>query len=144
MPALVLDSSATMAWLMPDEDEPAALEIGRIIQNAGALVPQLWHLEFANALRTAVFRKKRINIEDLHNILKTAARLPIECDDHMAHYAWTNTLNLALKYNLTPYDAAYLELAVRSALPLATFDKDLATAARALGLLHPSIASVAL
>jgi predicted nucleic acid-binding protein len=142
MPSLILDCSAALAWLMPDEDEPAALAIGRLVQSSGAVVPQLWHLEFANALSSAVKNKKRsIELSDMRAILALAAQLHIEEDPHTSSCAWGATTDLALQYELSLYDAAYLELAIRRTLPLATFDKKLTAAAATLGLLHPAIAT---
>jgi predicted nucleic acid-binding protein len=95
-------------------------------------VPSLWRLEVANSL-TAV-RQKRITQEFRNQSLADLARLRIRLDPDTAAHAWDATLKLADQYKLTTYDAAYLELAQRLALRLATLDQDLRRAARNAGV----------
>src|SRR3954454_14583194 len=131
--SLVLDGSATVAWLIPEERTTASQRLLDKVGDAGAVVPMLWRLEIGNALTIAV-RRKRLSREDRTDALSKLSDLPIQTDPDTFVYAWTSTLQLADRFNLTVYDACYLELAQRRSLPLATLDKDLRKAARALGI----------
>jgi predicted nucleic acid-binding protein len=79
-------------------------------------------------------RKRRIDPDFRRAALADLALLDITTDQQTDSYAWTDTLNLADHFNLTVYDAAYLELARRRMLPLATLDQELGTAATAIGV----------
>jgi predicted nucleic acid-binding protein len=131
--SLVLDSSATLAWIYSDEITQAIGELFETVAETGALVPALWRLEVANSLTVAV-RRKRIDAEFRRVALADLALLDITTDAQTDTHAWAETLLLADRHGLTVYDAAYLELAYRRALPLATLDEQLAVAATALGL----------
>ena len=96
-------------------------------------MPALWRLEVANSLTVAV-RRGRIDAEFRQAALTDLALLDITTDPHTDACAWAATLRLADSFRLTLYDAAYLELAQRRTLPLATLDKDLCAATAALGL----------
>jgi predicted nucleic acid-binding protein len=131
--SLVLDSSVTLAWLLPDEATPAVLAVfDRVIQE-GAFVPSLWVLEVANSLTMAV-RRKRITTGDRNDSLTDLASLPIDTDGGSEAHAWGEMTRLADRYELSIYDAAYLELALRRNLPLATLDANLRRAAAAEGV----------
>jgi predicted nucleic acid-binding protein len=130
---LVLDSSATLAWIYGDETTEAIRRVFDAIADNGALVPALWRLEVANSLTIAV-RKRRIGPDFRRAALADLALLDITTDQQTDSYAWTDTVNLADHFNLTVYDAAYLELARRRMLPLATLDQELQTAATAIGV----------
>jgi predicted nucleic acid-binding protein len=91
-------------------------------------VPSLWHLEVANVLEMSV-RRKRHDARFRDATLADLAQLPIQVDAETHRRAWDTTLQLAVRHRLTLYDAAYLELALRSDLPLATLDEDLRKAA---------------
>jgi predicted nucleic acid-binding protein len=127
--SLVLDSSATLAWIYSDEVTKAVNEAFDIVTASGAWAPGIWPLEVANSLQTAV-RRGRIKANFRDATLVDLALLNIQIDHETNDYAWSTTLKLAHKYNLTSYDAAYLELAQRKNLPLASLDRDLRTAAR--------------
>jgi predicted nucleic acid-binding protein len=93
----------------------------------------LWRLEIANSLTVAV-RRGRIDANFRRAALSDLALLDITTDAETDAHAWGETLNLADCFQLTVYEAAYLELAKRRTLPLATLDSELTTAAKALGL----------
>jgi predicted nucleic acid-binding protein len=131
--SLILDSSATLAWIYGDETTDAIRRIFDAIADNGALVPSLWRLEVANSLTMAV-RKRRIDPDFRRAALADLAILDISTDPQTDSHAWTDTLNLADQLHLTVYDAAYLELAQRRILPLATLDGELRTAATAIGV----------
>jgi predicted nucleic acid-binding protein len=128
---LILDSSATLAWIYGDETTEAIRQVFETVAESGALVPALWRLEVANSLTVAV-RKRRIDPDFRRAALGDLSLLDITTDQQTDSYAWTDTLNLADQLQLTVYDAAYLELARRRALPLATLDQQLRTAATAI------------
>jgi predicted nucleic acid-binding protein len=130
--SLVLDSSATLAWIYSDETTAAIRAVFDQVADAGAVVPDLWRLEVANSLTVAV-RRNRIDTEFRRAALADLALLDIHADQHTDNHAWSETLHLADRFRLTVYDAAYLELAQRRELPIATLDQDLRTAARAAG-----------
>jgi predicted nucleic acid-binding protein len=90
-------------------------------------------LEVANALQTAI-RRQRIDAVYRDASLAELGLMPITIDADTSTYAWSATLRLSERFSLTPYDAAYLELAQRRSLPLATLDRDLRTAAPVLNI----------
>ena len=124
--AFVLDCSVTVSWLMPDESFDLNL-LDQVVEK-GAIVPSLWSLEIGNVLLIAE-RKKRITLEQRQKAIHTLSELPIVVDTLTSDHAWLETMELAERYDLTLYDASYLELALRRSLPLATFDKSLKRAA---------------
>ena len=129
--SLVLDSSITLAWVYSDETtEPVRQVFDTISQGGGAWVPGLWRLEVANILELGV-RRKRHAARFRDSTLADLALLPIHVDVETERHAWGATLRLAGRHQLTLYDAAYLELALRRGLPLATLDRDLRAAAKA-------------
>ena len=130
---LVLDSSATLAWIYADETTAAARQVFEQVADGGAVVPALWRLEIANSLTVAV-RRERIDAEFRRAALADLALLDITTDTRTDTHAWCTTLALAERFRLTLYDAAYLELGHRRALPFATIDADLRAAGAALGI----------
>lgn len=130
---LVLDSSVTLAWLYTDELTQSVQQVFDRVTNNGASVPSLWRLEVANSLQTGV-RRGRISADFRDAALTDLALLNIVPDPDTDIFAWSTTLRLADRCGLTLYDAAYLELAKRLDLPLATLDQELRTAADNLGV----------
>jgi predicted nucleic acid-binding protein len=131
--SLVLDSSATLAWIYGEETTGPIRQLFDTVAKEGAFVPALWRLEVANSLTVAV-RRGRINADVRRASLADLALLDIITDKYTDLHAWSETLSLADRFKLTVYDAAYLELALRRSLPLATLDSELRTAATASGL----------
>lgn len=128
MSGFVLDCSVAVAWCIDDE---AAVETDALMKQAaseGALAAWLWSLEIADVLLQAV-RRHRLEMADAVARLELLRSLPIRIDDATAERAWRETLALARAEGLTTYDAAYLELALRRGLPLATRDHELRQAA---------------
>ena len=99
----------------------------------GAVAPQAWPVEALNLLLVAE-RRGRISAPLRARLAGFLQALPITIDTAMAERAWTATAPLAERYRLTAYDAAYLEVALRLALPLATTDAALVAAAREAGV----------
>ncbi|HEX7326374.1 MAG TPA: type II toxin-antitoxin system VapC family toxin [Rhodanobacteraceae bacterium] len=127
--SLVLDCSVALAWLLPDERAKAAQAVLDRIAVSRAWVPELWRLEVANSLQVAV-RHKRIDAAFRDASLADLSLLNIQIDPDTSSFAWSDTLQLADAHGLTLYDAAYLELALRLGLPLASRDRQLRKAAR--------------
>jgi predicted nucleic acid-binding protein len=118
----------TLACFLRDESTPLRQGLLQQIVLQGATVPSIWHLEVASAVQ-ATAKSHRIKASDMDRLLADIALLPIVTDASTAHNAWTRTWRLSLQHKLTVYDAAYLELAIRHDLPLATLDAALARAA---------------
>ena len=127
--SLVLDSSMTLAWYFEDERREESTAVLHRVANTGAVVPVLWRLEVLNGLQVAV-RRGRITLGYRDASLADLCSLMIVIDRGTNRQAWSATLRLCDRFGLTPYDAAYLELALRRRLPLATLDGDLMRAAQ--------------
>src|ERR1700730_9499768 len=130
---LVLDSSVTLAWFFRDEQTDAVREVLGTIGRSGAVVPSLWRIEVANALQMAI-RRGRIDAGYRDASIADLAIMDIVVDAESDRQVWSTTLNLADRFRLTLYDAVYLELAHRLALPLASLDRQLRRAASPLGV----------
>jgi predicted nucleic acid-binding protein len=131
--SLILDSSATLARVFPDERTEAILNLFKLVASDGAVVPELWRLEVANTLNVGI-RRGRITKENRIGILADLENLQIFVDGDTRNHVWGRTLELADLHRLTVYDATYLELAVRLSLPLATLDENLRQAAQQEGV----------
>ncbi len=130
---LVIDCSLTMAWYFEDEATPYTNAVRNAMATERAVVPALWSLEVANVLLTGE-RRKRSTQAHAAKWLRFLAALPIAIDTDTPFRAFDPMLRLARSNKLTAYDAAYLDLAIRVGLPLATLDEDLEKAARANGV----------
>jgi predicted nucleic acid-binding protein len=122
-----------ICWLFEEEWTNASLEVLQQIKATGALVPSLWRLEIANVLRAAV-KRGRCDEPFVDRSLRRLAALAITIDEQTDLHAWNATFALARSQGLTVYDAAYLELACRLGLPLATRDRELIAAAQSIGV----------
>jgi predicted nucleic acid-binding protein len=132
--SFVLDSSVTLAWIYSDETTDAIHKVLSGLVASGAWVPGLWKLEVANILEMGV-RRKRHDTGFRDAALADLALLPIRIDPETDQHAWGATLRIAERHGVTLYDGAYLELAKRRALPLATLDRELRQAADAEGVM---------
>jgi predicted nucleic acid-binding protein len=133
---VILDASMALAWLIvradPAEAALADRAFGEVTAN-GALVPALWYPEVANTL--LVFeRAKRLTVQASVSYLSDISLLEISQDDAACAPVQGRVLDLGRMCNLTAYDATYLELAMRRAGVLATFDRQLTEAARSAGV----------
>lgn len=131
--SIVIDSSYTLAWIYGDEISPAARRILDAVTNSGAWVPALWPLEIGNSLQMAV-RSGRIDAQFRDAAFADLSCLDIKIDAETNRYAWSRTISLSQQFKLTVYDACYLELAHRKMLPIASLDKELRMAAKAVGI----------
>jgi predicted nucleic acid-binding protein len=131
---LVLDASAALPWCFADETTPASYALlERLAGGETAEVPAIWALEIANVLAAAE-RRKKLTAADVAEAVALYAPLSIHVDDETARRAMSEVLILARGERLSSYDAAYLELAMRLRLPLATRDNALKTGARRIGV----------
>jgi len=117
----VLDNTVTMAWCFSDESTEFTKTLLNRLSNLTdrAVVPALWLYEVANVVELAV---------------RKLADLPVEVENPDQRQVFVSVRTLASQYQLTAYDAAYLELAIRHKLPLASLDKALSRAALAAGV----------
>jgi len=127
---MVLDCSIALAWVYAEETTEPVKQVFEALSQSGAWVPGWWRLEVANVLEMGI-RRKRHDPDFRDSTLADLAQLPIQVDADTDRQAWGATLHLAERHQLTLYDAAYLELAMRRNLPLATLDEALRRAAHA-------------
>jgi predicted nucleic acid-binding protein len=128
--AFVLDASVTASWAFDDEDHPHARLAFQRIRTEEAVVPSLWWFEVRNILIVSE-RRRRIAEANTAAFLEALSRLPLREDRCPNEQA---VLRLARAHHLSVYDAAYLELALREGMPLATLDDQLQRAAAGEGI----------
>ena len=134
IPAFIADASVASGWVHPGQatrDTSAmldAIDAGSII-----VVPALWPLEVANVL-TVLVRRRKLTEGEREIALGWLRNLPVRIDHEMAALAFSKLSELASAYQLSVYDAAYLDLADRRALPLACVDGPLKKAAKQRGI----------
>jgi predicted nucleic acid-binding protein len=131
MTGFVLDASIALAWCFDDEATEATTALRHRVRDEGACAPALWPLEVVNVLLHAE-RRGRLSGPDVQARVDLLRALPIGIDQESSARAWSDLLILARAQALTVYDAAYLDLALRRGLPLATKDKALRDAAMRL------------
>ena len=129
----VMDCSAVMSLLFLDEYNKQSEILEMLFKTHAAIVPSIWHYEVSNVISMTQENKRitEANALEFKAILKT---LPIITDETSTVRAIEATLSLSREHKLTVYDAAYLELAMRLGLPLATRDAQLAAAALRVGV----------
>ena len=134
MTRFVLDASVTLCWCFENQatDYSEAM-FERLAAGDGVSVPFIWPLEVVNALVRAE-RKKSLKAAQVTGFLEELSAWPIHVDTHGVDRAFHEILSAARQQRLSAYDAAYLELAMREGLTLATQDAELKAAARAVGV----------
>ena len=132
-PTLIIDCSITMAWCFADEGTEATAEIQNRLTTEAVLVPAHWPLEVGNVLAMAE-KRKRISVADSTEFVRLLGALDIQVDEETSARVFDYVLPLSRSHALTSYDAAYLELALRRRLPLASLDDDLRRVATSLGI----------
>jgi predicted nucleic acid-binding protein len=130
---IVVDASMAIAWLFEDEQTATTDQAFDRVVAGDAFVPSLWRLEVANSLWSAT-RRGRCDDTYASRSLERLLRLNILTDAETEKHAWDRTRKLSSRHQLSVYDAAYLELAIRRSATLATLDKALATAGQRSGL----------
>lgn len=134
MSGWVLDASAALALGLPDERSSLPDGLREALGRGDELrVPVLWWYEIANAL-AAARKRKRISDAQHARLLELYRALPVRTDALFADRAFSESSRLAAGGDLSAYDAAYLELAMRRGLGLVTLDSRLAAAARERGV----------
>lgn len=125
----IADAAVGVAWAVPSQASDATDELlEQVSAGTPLVVPTLWPFEVANSL-LVLLRRKRILPEERERALDALGRLPLLLDDEGGRLAFERTSELAAEHGLTVYDAAYLELALRRKLPLASRDQTLCQAA---------------
>jgi predicted nucleic acid-binding protein len=131
----VLDASVAAAWCFEDESTTFTEAVLDLLATGGeAVVPAIWPLEIANAVLVAE-RRKRLTLAQGTGQLRRIARLPISVMPIEPAYAFEQVVPVARQEALSVYDAAYLQLALREALPMATLDSKLKQAAKVNGVI---------
>jgi len=131
---LVIDGSTALGFLLADEQpESASRALDAVERGVPTIVPAQWWVEVANGLIMAE-RRKRASQAEITEALNLVAALPVITDEQTAQRAFSDTAALARQYELTIYDAAYLELAMRRGASLATTDGALVKAAEVAGV----------
>ena len=130
---IVIDASVALAWCFPDEASEYADGVLVALEDRTALVPAIWPVEIANALLVGE-RRKRIRQPEVGRFVELLKGLSIVEDGRPFADTVTNILPLAREHDLSAYDAAYLDVAVRQGAPLATLDGALQKACRAAGI----------
>jgi predicted nucleic acid-binding protein len=130
---IVLDTSVTMAWFFPDETSPYADAVLDYLHSSRALVPALWPFEVANVLLIGERRQRAIPMQS-DQFVQLLSTLPIDIEPRALTDLLVTLLPLARRLTLSAYDAAYLDLALRLELPLATLDTRLIAAAQTAGV----------
>lgn len=134
--SFVLDNSVAMLWLLP-QSNPAGIDMAeRVLDQltlTDAVVPSLWRLEASNVIAKSL-RLKKVTQAQATAFIALLDDLNIETDDQTDRRALHDTLDVAWRYGLSAYDAAYLELALRKNMAMATLDEKLAAAATEAGV----------
>lgn len=134
--SFVLDNSVAMLWLLPQsniEGTDLANKVLDRLVTTNAVVPSLWRLEATNVIAKSL-RLNKISQAQASTFIALLEDLDISIDVQTDQRAFHDTLDLARRYVLSAYDAAYLELALRNGLPLATLDAKLSVAACQAGV----------
>ena len=133
MSRFVVDCSVTMAWCFENQSDGYTRGILSRLEREEASVPSVWPLEVANSLAVAE-RRKKITRAVTARFIAILGALPVFVEEDTHRRALGTILAIAREQSLSTYDAAYLELALREGLPLATRDQSLRRAARSLGV----------
>jgi predicted nucleic acid-binding protein len=135
MTTIVVDASFAGAWILPDEHSGESETVLQAVLDGkeNIAVPDLWAYEMLNLLLSAC-RRGRIDIDRMEQAVNLVQRIPVSYYDHQAPLLANRVIRLAVRFSLSAYDAAYLELADRLQCPLRSLDKNLTAAASSLGL----------
>ena len=133
MNGIVVDASVALAWCFPDEASAYADGVLVALEGRTVIVPAVWALEISNAMLVAE-RRKRVKQQDVRRFVELLGGLTIIEHSQTVADTVSHVLPLARTHNLSAYDAAYLDVAVRQGAPLATLDRPLQKAGRAAGL----------
>jgi predicted nucleic acid-binding protein len=130
---IVLDASVALAWCFPDEVSDYADSVLEQVETQTVIVPPIWAVEIANALLVGE-RRKRIRQPEIRRFVDLMNGLSIVEEKQPFADTVSNILPLAREYDLSAHDAAYLDVAIRHEIPLATFDGALQKACAKAGI----------
>jgi len=130
---IVVDASVALAWAFADEASEYAEEVLIALNGRAILVPALWAIEITNALLVAQ-RRKRVAQPEVRRFVELLRELTVVVDSQAVADTVSNILPLGREYQLSAYDAAYLDVAMRHSIPLATLDGNLRKAGRKAGV----------
>lgn len=130
---LVIDASSTLPWFFDDEATAETDELFIQVQSSGAFVPGIWKTEVANVFWIGE-RRGRVTEDQVADFIFDLRSLPVTVDYQTIEDPFDLIADLARRFQITVYDASYLELAHRSGLPLATLNQRLKAAAQSLGI----------
>jgi len=133
MMRFVVDCSVVMSWCFEDESDEYSDRILELLADAQATVPAIWPLEVANVL-LAGEKRKRLSAADSARFIELLDELPIYVDSETPDRAMKEIMSVGREQALSSYDAAYLELAMREGIPLASKDKELCAASVRCGV----------
>ena len=133
MNGIVIDASVALAWCFPDEASDYADSVLLALENETAIIPAIWAVEVANALLVGE-RRKRIRQPEIRRFVDLLKNLSVVEDRQPFADTVSNVLPLAREHNLSAYDAAYLDVAVRHEIPLASLDHALRKACTTAGI----------
>ena len=133
MKGIVIDASVALAWCFPDETSDYADSVLLAVENQAVIVPAIWAVEITNALLVGE-RRKRIRQPEVRRFINLMEGLSIVEDGQPFVDTVSNVLPLAREYELSAYDAAYLDVAVRHQIPIATLDGALQKACTTAGV----------
>ena len=134
MSRFVVDASVVLTWCFPDENSTLADRVAqRFSEGDSAIAPSFWPHEVLNALLVGE-KRGRISSGLIRTFLSDLATLPVELKQFPAETVFSRMQSLSREHGLTPYDAAYLDLAVVYGMPLATLDEDLMRACKKAGV----------
>lgn len=134
MSRLVVDCSVTAAWLFEDEASPyAEAVLDALAADHEALAPAIWLLEVSNVMLVGERRARLTEVQSIA-FWVTLKAMPISIDEREPKATTERIIALGRAHALSAYDAAYLELALSSAVPIASLDDKLTSAARASGI----------
>ena len=121
-----------MSWCLNEDTIKASSKILNSITKKGIIVPSLWVYEVTNTLTVSV-RRKKLTVADAHDLINNIQLLPIEFDKPTIENM-SNIFNIANEHKLSAYDAAYIELALRTNTQIASFDKEVIKVSGKLGI----------
>lgn len=133
MSGVVIDASVALAWCFPDEASDYADRVLVALKGHTILVPALWATEITNAVLVAE-RRKRIRQPEIRRFVELLGDLTVVMDSQTVTDSIGNILPLGREFGLSAYDAAYLDVAMRHGVPLATLDGNLRKAGRKAGI----------
>jgi predicted nucleic acid-binding protein len=131
---IVVDAPVTLSWCFAEEQTPLSLIVlDRLNAGEAAVVPAFWSLEILNSLLVGA-RRGRISRDQTHLFLCDIGALQLTLDHESFEQVSRPVQTLCHDHRITPYDALYIELAIRLQCPLVTLDRLQQKPAKELGV----------